>query len=358
MNHYLTPKSDLELSHMINEARQLTRQRFGRTVQLYAPLYLSNECVDTCTYCGFSRENAIERTTLSPEKVASEARILSNEGFRQILLVAGEHPKKVSPEYLGECLEALHFIPSVSIEVAPFESAVYTKLKTHGLDGVVIYQETYQKNIYESVHRAGPKKSYEHRLLTPEEAAKAGIRTLGMGILLGLAPWQKDTAALIDHVRQMKKKYPDTDISVSLPRLKPCASAFDVKHPVDDRTFVQIIAAIRLSLPDVPIVLSTRESPALRDALIDGGIGVTRMSAGSRTEPGGYSKPDAELKQFEIEDHRSPTDVAQMITHKGYDAVWKDWVSPPNLPLRQGEGLNPPSYLRGVGGDTEKRNRI
>ncbi|QQR80356.1 MAG: radical SAM protein [Deltaproteobacteria bacterium] len=266
-------------------------QRFGKTIQLYAPLYLSNECVDTCTYCGFSRENRIERKTLTPDEVLSEAQFLIHQNFQHILLVAGEHPKHVSPDYLEACLLKLKpFVSALSIEVAPFEAAVYRRLTQAGLDGVVMYQETYDPEIYAKMHKGGPKKDYQQRILAPEEVAKAGVRQLGMGILLGLADHQKDAAALIKHVRHIQKKYWQTEITISLPRLRPCASSFEIPHPVSDEEFIELIAMLRCELPEVGIVLSTRESPALRDQLI--GLGITRMSAGSRLEPGGYQQPE------------------------------------------------------------------
>jgi 2-iminoacetate synthase len=309
---------------LIEKARALTRQRFGKTIQLYAPLYLSNECIDICSYCGFSRTNKIPRKTLAVGQVVAEADYLIAQGFRHLLLVSGEHPTHVSPDYLEEIIQVLKpRLASLSIETAPFKEEVYRRLIEAGLDGVVIYQETYDPEVYASVHLAGPKKGYDRRLESPEEAAKAGIRRLGMGILLGLADWQKDAASLIAHVRSLRKKYWQTEITVSLPRLRPCISDFAPPHPVSDREFVELIAAIRLTLPEVRIVLSTRESPSLRDFLI--GIGVTEMSAGSKTEPGGYLNPEGTLKQFEIEDCRPAADVAAMIAKKGYEPVWKDW---------------------------------
>lgn len=309
---------------LIEKAKQLTKMRFGNTIQLYAPLYLSNECIDTCTYCGFSFENKITRKTLSPNEVLKEAQILISQGFQHLLLVAGEHPKYVSPDYLETSLKLLvPHLASLSIEVAPFQKNIYTRLIQAGLDGVVLYQETYDPDIYQKVHRGGPKKNYQQRILAPEEAAQAGIRQLGMGVLLGLAPWQNEVRALIEHVKKLQKKYWQTEFTVSLPRLRPCASAFDVAHPVGDLEFIEMIALLRCELPEVGLVLSTRESPLLRDQLI--GMGITRMSAGSSTEPGGYSQPDQHLKQFNIEDRRSPQEVAKVIQQKGYEPVWKDW---------------------------------
>lgn len=312
------------LEQLLNRARQATLQRFGKTIQLYAPIYLSNECVDTCTYCGFSRVNKIPRRTLTVEEVVAETRHLVAQGFCHLLYVAGEHPKHVGEEYLTTIIKAVRpLLSSISIEVAPFRMDAYRRLIEAGLYGVVLYQETYDPKAYARYHLAGPKKSFEDRLIFAEEAAKAGIRQLGLGILLGLADWRTDAAALIEHVRRLRKKYWQTEFTISLPRLRPCASEFSPPHPVTDPEFLELIAQLRLALPEVGIVLSTRESPELRDQLI--GLGVTKMSAGSSTEPGGYLNPEKALKQFEIEDRRSPAEVARAIESKGYEPVWKDW---------------------------------
>lgn len=320
----LSPLDDAEHASLLEKARRATLQRFGRTVQVFAPVYLSNECVDTCAYCGFSRTNKIPRRTLTVDEVVAETRHLADQGFRHILYVAGEHPVHVSPDYLKEVLKSVRpLLSSVAIEVAPFEEDVYRRLGSAGLDGVVIYQETYDRNRYAQVHLAGPKKDFEKRLAHLEDAARAGIRHLGMGILLGLTDWREDAIALVRHVQAMRKKFWQTEISISLPRLRPCESEYTPPYPVSDRDFLQLISALRLTLPDVGLVLSTRESPQLRDRLI--GLGITRMSAGSRTEPGGYLHPEESLKQFETEDHRTPAQVADAIKKKGYEPVWKDW---------------------------------
>lgn len=312
------------MDKLLEKAMSLTLQRFGRVMQLYAPLYLSNECIDTCTYCGFSFANKIPRCTLTPPEVEEEAQFLVRQGFQHLLLVSGEHPSHVSPEYLEEVLTRLrpHWA-SLSIETAPFSENVYRRLIHCGLDGVVTYQETYDPEAYALYHVSGPKKNYRHRLEAIEEAAKAGVRQLGMGILLGLADWKKDAQALADHLSQMRKKYWQTEFSLSFPRLRPCASDFQPSHPVSDHELIQLVASMRVLFPDVGLVLSTREPPELRETLL--AFGVTRMSAGSRTEPGGYTHPDETLNQFEIEDHRSPAEIAAMLVAKGYEVVWKDW---------------------------------
>ncbi len=323
ISFWLGELSPADYEILLARARALTRQRFGSVMQLYAPLYLSNECIDTCTYCGFSFLNKISRRTLTVPEVMEEARALAREGFQHLLLVSGEHPAHVSPEYLEEIIACLrpHWA-SLSIEVSPFSEKIYRRLADRGLDGVVLYQETYDRAAYAAHHLGGPKKSYERRLESVEEAARAGIRQLGMGILLGLSDWREDARQLIGHVATLRRRYWQTEFAISLPRLRPCASAYQPPHPVRDHDFVQLIAALRLAFPDIGLVLSTRETPELRDRLV--GLGITRMSAGSRTDPGGYTHPDENLKQFEIEDSRSPGEIAAMIERKGYEAVWKD----------------------------------
>ncbi|MBI2083532.1 MAG: 2-iminoacetate synthase ThiH [Deltaproteobacteria bacterium] len=309
---------------ILEQAGRLTRQRFGRTIQLYAPLYLSNECIDICRYCGFSLENKITRKTLSVDDTVREAEHLLNQGFKHLLLVSGEHPRIVSPKYLKEI--ANHLKPklaSLSIEVAPFVEDDYRELVQAGVDGVVIYQETYDQKRYQEVHLAGPKKSFERRLQAPENAARAGVRRIGMGILVGLSDWQEDLARLIQHIRDMKKKYWQTEFTISLPRLRPCASDYEAPSPVSNEKYLQMICLVRLALPDVGIVLSTRESSEFRDQLIS--VGVTHMSAGSRTEPGGYLNPKEAEEQFRIEDKRTADEVAAAISSRGYEPVWKDW---------------------------------
>ena len=315
----------IHMNTLYEKAHHLTVQRFGRTIQLYAPLYLSNECIDTCLYCGFSRPNKIKRQTLTVEQVLQEAGYLTAQGFRHLLLVSGEHPKKVSVDYLCEVAKQLRpRLSLLSMEVAPFEEADYRKLVDAGVDGIVIYQETYDREMYQKVHLGGPKKDYDRRLAHVEAACEAGVRFVGIGVLLGLSPWPEERKRLIDHAGYLMKHYWQTQFSISFPRLKHCASGFTAPHPVSDEELAEMIASIRVALPEAGLVLSTREKPELRDRLLK--IGVTQMSAGSRTEPGGYLHPDASGKQFELSDHRPPAEVAAAITKAGYEPVWKDWI--------------------------------
>jgi len=343
----IAPKSAGELEAMAQESRALTLQNFGRTMRLFAPLYLSNECINNCRYCGFSRDNPILRVTLSVEEVATEARYLWDAGFRQILLVAGEHPKFVSGGYLVECIGALspHF-PSVAIEVGPMTTDEYVPVVRAGAEGLVVYQETYHRGVYAELHTAGPKRDFDYRLDSPQRAYAAGFRRLGIGALLGLWRWQDEAVALAAHVEYLLQHCWQAQITVSLPRLRPAAGGFRPLFSITDRELAQLICAMRLTFPQVGIVLSTRERPALRDALMP--LGVTTMSAGSHTEPGGYTRRGTEhlhhtvrgrimppefqdgedqlaTGQFEISDGRSPEKIAALLRSRGLEPVWKDW---------------------------------
>jgi 2-iminoacetate synthase len=309
---------------LAQRALELTRQRFGRTIQLYAPLYLSNECVNRCTYCGFSHELDIPRVTLNIDAVRGEAEHLHAQGFRHLLLVAGEAPKAVSLDYLVSVAQALRpRFDSLSIEVGTFKLAGYEQLVAAGYDGLTLYQETYQVETYRKVHLAGPKHDYARRLDAIEHGGLAGFRTLGIGALLGLAPWQLEAHAVATHGRMLALKHWRSRIAVSFPRIRDNAGGRLATHPVSDRALVQMICATRLFLPDAELVLSTREPSELRDHLV--GIGITRMSAGSRTNPGGYLEERDSGEQFAIEDSRPASEVAESLVARGYEPVWKDF---------------------------------
>jgi 2-iminoacetate synthase len=343
----LRAKEPGEFEVMAGTAERLTRQNFGRTMRLFAPLYLSNECVNVCKYCGFSRDNPILRVTLTVDQVEAEARHLWAQGFRNVLLVAGEHPKFVSTDYLAQCVARLReFIPAISLEVGPMETADYVPAVEAGAEGLVVYQETYDRTAYAELHTAGPKKDFDWRLDCPERAYAAGFRRLGIGALFGLASWEQEALHLAAHVDHLLRHCWKSSVTVSLPRLRPAAGQFAPRHEFDDRALVQVILALRLCFPQVGIVLSTREAPALRDRLVR--LGVTMMSAGSHTEPGGYTGAGEEsihqtqrgkavaviasegehltaTEQFAIADERSPAEVSARLRELGLEPVWKDW---------------------------------
>jgi len=343
----IAPKSDSALEAMAQTSRTLTLHNFGRTMRLFAPLYLSNECINNCRYCGFSRDNLILRVTLSVAEVMADARHLSRAGFRQILLVAGEHPKFVSRDYLVECVRSL--VPdfsSIAIEVGPMDASDYVPIVDAGAEGLVVYQETYNRAVYAEMHTAGPKRDFNFRLDCVERGYRAGFRRLGIGALFGLSRWQEEAIALAAHLEYLLKHCWQAQISVSLPRLRPAAGGFRPLFSMTDRELVQLVCALRVAFPQVGIVLSTRERAALRDSLVS--LGVTMMSAGSHTEPGGYTRQGSEhlhrtvrgrvvapdfqngedqlaTGQFEISDERSPAEIASLLRRRGFEPVWKDW---------------------------------
>jgi 2-iminoacetate synthase len=343
----LAPRSDAEFERLAQQSRTLTRQNFGRTMRLFAPLYLSNECINNCRYCGFSRDNPILRVTLEIDQVIAEARHLAALGFRQILLVAGEHPKFVSGSYLSDCVRALAAdFSSIAIEVGPMETEEYRPVVEAGAEALVVYQETYNRDVYAEMHTSGPKRDFNWRLDCPERGYDAGFRRIGIGALFGLAPWREEAIALAAHVEYLLKRCWQAQISVSLPRLRPAAGGFQPAYSMSDRELAQLVCALRITFPQLGIVLSTRERAPLRDALIP--LGVTMMSAGSHTEPGGYTGQGSEnlhltvrgrivapefedavdrtaTGQFEISDERSPSEIAASLRRVGLEPVWKDW---------------------------------
>jgi 2-iminoacetate synthase len=322
----LSPAAAPRLEEMATLSHAASVRRFGRVVRLFAPLYLSNECVSTCTYCGFSAGNEIARRTLSQAEVVAEAQTLADRGFRHLLLVAGEHARIISKDYLVDCVRALAGqVPSISLETQVWDTGTYRRLVEAGCEGLVVYQEVYDRDTYAAVHLKGKKRNYEWRLAAPDRAAKAGMRALSLGALLGLEPdWRSDVIALAAHASALLRRWWRCEVAVSLPRMRPAAGGFQPARPVTDREYIQILCALRLVLPDVGITLSTRESPAFRDAAFK--LGVTQMSAGSHTEPGGYADPGEAEPQFEVSDTRSPAEVAAALRAAGYDPVWKDTI--------------------------------
>ncbi len=350
--HLISPAAGGLLESLGRRAHVLTQQRFGKVIRLFAPLYLSNECVNNCTYCGFSRDNPILRVTLTVDEVVREARALQNQGFRNLLLVSGEHPKFVSNHYLKDCLAALHpEWPGLSLEISPMETDDYRPLVAAGADGLVVYQETYDRAVYADLHTAGPKRDFDWRLETPERAYAAGFRRLGIGALYGLGDWRAEAIGVAAHAEYLLRHCWKASLTISLPRLRPCAGEFQPLTHLADRELVQLVCAFRLLFPDVGLVLSTREPAKLRDGLIP--LGITLMSAGSHTEPGGYTGAGQEhlhrtergrivelgasewaaangngrhaTGQFHIADERPAQEVAAHIRRLGYEPVWKDW---------------------------------
>ncbi|MCP4679448.1 MAG: 2-iminoacetate synthase ThiH [Deltaproteobacteria bacterium] len=320
----LSPGADALLEEIAKTARRITLARFGRTVQLYAPIYLSSYCRGSCPYCGFRADRKANRRSLTTSEVLTEASLVVSSGMRHILLVCGDAPRRMGTDFLLEVIRELKEItPSISVEVAPLDEESYRSLATAGVDGVTLYQETYDPKLYATYHAQGPKADYGFRLDALDRAGAAGIPKLVIGALWGLAPWRLEALRLGLHADYLQRKHWKSHVSFGLPRLHQVPPDFEIPHPLDDRSLVHLIVAMRVFLEDAGLILSTRESPKLREQLVP--LGITQMSAGSKTEPGGYGTPGSSTDQFEVADHRSPGDVACALQKIGYDPVFKDW---------------------------------
>ncbi len=320
----ISPAATPYLEHMAKESQRLTQQRFGKTMQLFVPLYLSNMCSNICTYCGFSMENKIRRTTLDMKQIEAEALAIKAKGFDHILLVTGESERKVGIDYFEEAIKVLrqHF-SHIAMEVQPLKTQEYERLNALGVESILVYQETYHRDKYAKYHLKGNKSDFDYRLQTPNRIGDAGINKIGLGCLLGLEDWRTDAFYVAKQLSYLEQRYWSMKFSLSFPRLRPCEGGAEVNSPMNERELVQLICAYRLFNNQVELSLSTRESAVFRDNML--ALGVTSMSAGSKTQPGGYANDDKALEQFSIDDNRSVEQVANMITSKGYQVVWKDW---------------------------------
>jgi len=348
----ISPAAAVYLEEMAQLSHRLTQNRFGKVIQLYIPLYLSNECQNICTYCGFSYENKLRRRTLGAGELLKEVAAIKEMGYEHVLLVSGEANQTVGVDYFIKALEVVgpHFA-QISMEVQPLDEPEYARLIEYGLNTVLVYQETYHREDYKLHHPKGKKSNFGYRLETPDRLGKAGIHKMGLGVLIGLEDWRTDSWFTALHLRYLEKTYWKTKYSLSFPRLRPFSGA----HPegggngaqsgtedqgrlrdegsglagvapkvvMSDRELIQLICAYRLLDEEVELSLSTRESPVFRDHAIR--LGITALSAGSRTNPGGYVVDPGSLEQFEIHDDRSPAKIAEMIRGQGYEVVWKDW---------------------------------
>ncbi|CNJ20289.1 MULTISPECIES: 2-iminoacetate synthase ThiH [Yersinia] len=321
----ISPAALAYLEPMAQKAQQLTRQRFGNTVSFYVPLYLSNLCANDCTYCGFSMSNRIKRKTLDEAEIIRECEAIKALGFEHLLLVTGEHQAKVGMDYFRRHFPTIRSqFSSLMMEVQPLAEAEYAELKTLGLDGVMVYQETYHPATYQQHHLRGQKQDFHWRLATPDRLGRAGIDKIGLGALIGLSnSWRTDCYMLAEHLFYLQQTYWQSRYSISFPRLRPCAGGIEPASLMSEPQLLQLICAFRLFAPDVELSLSTRESPFFRDNVIP--VAINNVSAGSKTQPGGYADNHPELEQFAPHDNRTPEQVAQALTLSGLQPVWKDW---------------------------------
>ncbi|HEX4887591.1 MAG TPA: 2-iminoacetate synthase ThiH [Luteibaculaceae bacterium] len=320
----VSPAASGLLESMAQLSHQLTTERFGKTIQMYIPLYLSNECQNICTYCGFSLDNKLPRKTLSHPELLQEIEVIKFMGYDHVLLVTGEANKTVGVDYFKEILPLVdrHF-SQIAMEVQPMDQSDYETLIPLGLHTVLVYQETYREETYKEHHPKGKKSNFEYRLDTPDRLGRAGIHKIGLGVLLGLEDWRVDSFYTALHLRYLEKTYWKTKFTLSFPRLRPHVGGLNPKVEMNDRELVQLITSYRIFDQEAELSLSTRESEHFRNHIIP--LGITSMSAGSKTNPGGYKVEPQSLEQFEISDERSPMHIAEIIKSKGYEPVWKDW---------------------------------
>lgn len=320
----ISPAAAPFLERMAVLSHQLTQKRFGKTLQMYIPMYLSNECQNICTYCGFSVDNKLRRVTLTEQQILDEIKVIKSYGYDHILLVTGEANKTVGMDYFRKVIPLIrpHF-SHISMEVQPLDQDEYEELIALGVNTVLVYQETYHEENYKFHHPRGKKSHYGYRIETPDRLGEAGIYKMGLGVLLGLEDWRTDSFYCAMHLYYLERAYWKTKYSISFPRLRPYTGNLEPKVDMSDRELVQLICAYRIFNEEVELSISTRESEVFRDNIIR--LGITSISAGSKTDPGGYASGMEALEQFEISDERSPAEIAEMIRRQGYEAVWKDW---------------------------------
>lgn len=318
----LSPQAEICLEEIAHKAQRLTLQHFGRTMLLFTPIYVANHCVNHCLYCGFNAKNNMHRTNLTLEEVAAEAEIIAATGLKHILLLTGESQHHTPVSYIRDCVEVLKgYFTSISVEIYPLTEPDYCELTAAGVDGLTIYQETYDRDNYAYLHPAGPKRDYRFRLDAPERGCRGGMRSVNIGALLGLADWRREAFLAGLHADYLQRKFTDVEISISPPRMRPHLGGFQPAINVTDKNLVQYVTAFRLFMPRSGVTLSTRETAELRNNMT--GLGITKMSGGVCTAVG--RSQCEETSQFEIADARSVADMAKMLYDRGYQPVYKDW---------------------------------
>ena len=321
----LSPKAEIYLEKIAARANQLSLQHFGQTILLYTPMYLGNYCVNRCAYCSYNVVHSIHRKKLTMEEIEQEAIAISATGLRHILILTGESKKYTPIEYIIDAVKILKkYFDSIAIEVYPMTVEEYKQVVEAGVDSMTIYQEVYDEQIYDKVHISGPKKNYPFRIDAPERACKSGMRSVNVGALLGLGDWREEAFKTGLHANYLQDKYPEMEIAVSLPRIRPHVGSFEDVQEVTDKNLVQIMLALRIYLPFAGITVSTRECKEFRDNIIP--LGVTKMSAGVTTAVGGHSSEDKGESQFEISDSRSVDEMKKAILVRGYQPIFKDWM--------------------------------
>lgn len=321
----ISPAAAPYLETMARLSRKYTMERFGKTISMFVPLYITNSCTNSCVYCGFNHNNPMKRTILTEEEMVNEYKAIKKLApFENLLLVTGENPAKAGVDYIERALLlAKPYFANLQIEVMPLKAEEYERLTHAGLNGVICFQETYNKANYNIYHPRGMKSKFEWRVNGFDRMGQAGVHKIGMGVLIGLEEWRTDITFMAIHLQYLRKKYWKTRYSVNFPRLRPSEGHFQPNVVMSDRQLAQTIFAFRLFDHDVDISVSTRENPQFRDHIAT--LGATSLSAGSKTEPGGYFTHPQALEQFVVSDDRTPAEVEQAVKKAGYEVVWKDW---------------------------------
>lgn len=321
----VSPAAGRSLEALAQLSARWTRQRFGRAVQFFAPLYVSNYCCNGCLYCGFNRDTrGTVRRALSLDEAEAEALHLAAQGFGHLLLVAGEDRANTPPAYFAELARRIRpRFASLQIEIYSLSLADYTLLREAGIDGMTMFQESYNPEVYARYHPSGPKRDFANRLDSFERAAQAGLTFIGLGALLGLNDWREEAFYLGLHASYLQRRHWRSSVAISFPRLRPAHGSLQPPCPVSDASLAQLMCALRAQLPDATMTLSTRELPGFRERLVQ--LAATKMSAGAKTTPGGYTSQTEAEAQFEVADTRSLAEVAAAVAALGFDPVMKDW---------------------------------
>lgn len=321
----LAPAAAEALDAMRQAATLARRRYYGKTVSVYAPLYISNTCVNSCKYCDFNIHHHAERKILTLDEIRRECDAIRQNGIDSLLIVAGEDPKHMTVEFLGEVGRMLRERFSyLALEVAPQDEAGYRALFAAGYEGLTCFQETYDQKLYRELHPAGPKRDYDYRVGTQLRAGRAGFRTLGVAFLLGLADWRLEAASLGAHALYLMKECYRSKVQFAFPRITPVSDGFQPACPVNEAELEQMMLAFRIVFPECGMTVSTREAPEFRDRIVQSAA--DNMSAGSRVTPGGYAVlADRDVAQFTLNDSRSPAEVYSAIRLHGQQVVFKTW---------------------------------
>ena len=312
----ISPAAAAYLEPMARLSRRYTQERFGKTISMYIPMYITNSCTNSCIYCGFNHHNKFDRVILTMEQIEDECKAIRALGpFENLLLVTGENPRAAGVDYIEQALKVCRpYFNNLTIEVMPLASEDYYRLTQSGLNGVVCFQETYNRANYNIYHPAGMKSKFEWRVNGFDRMGQAGVHKIGMGVLIGLEEWRTDVTMMALHLQYLRKHYP---------RMCPSEGHFQPNVVMTDRELAQLTFAFRIFDHDVDISFSTREKPSFRNHIAT--LGATSMSAGSKTDPGGYHTYPQSLEQFSVSDERTPAQVEADIRREGYEVVWKDW---------------------------------